>query len=148
MIFYPSRLPSVLILYFQTEGGVVPAGVLHTSLSVFVGTLHLQAEQPLASPAVRHNAVRTGSQPGTPSVDEQTAFLNQDRVTQSGAFQSLQNDIITIVIVIMLIKFDMIITHLYMMTVPDTCRPPLPPCGPPSSWLWSGLSGPHLCRFH
>lgn len=102
-IFYPSR--PVLILDLQTEGGVVPAGVFHTSLSVFVRTLHLQAEQPLAGAAVRHDAVRTGCQPGPAGVDEQTTVLNRDGAAQGGALQFLQDDIVVTVAVVLLIKF-------------------------------------------
>lgn len=104
---------SVLLLYLQTEGGVVPAGVLHPSVSVFVGTLHLQAEQPLAGQAVLHDAIRTCSQPGPPSVDEETAVLNRDRVTGLSALQSLQDDII---IINMLMRSDINMTHLSTLT--------------------------------
>lgn len=69
-------MASVRLQCFQTEGGVDPAGVLHASSSVFVGTLHLQAEQPLASLPVHHNPVRTGGQPGPSGVDEQATLLN------------------------------------------------------------------------
>lgn len=102
MFFYLSRLPYVLVPYLQTEGGVVPAGILHPSKSVFVGTFDLQAEQPLASLAVSHNAVRTRSQPGPLIVDEQAAVQNLDGVTRGRRLLSLQEDV-------MLIKSDMIV---------------------------------------
>lgn len=143
LCFYPSRSLFVLILYFQTKGGVLPAGVLHTSLSVFEGTLDLQAEQPFATPAVHHDAIGTGSQPGPLRVDEQTALMHGDWVTQGGALQSLQDDIISIIV---LMKLEVNVRCLPRTTVPGTCGPPLPPCQSPSSWLWSGLSGPPL--FH
>lgn len=104
--------PSVLLLYLQTEGGVVPAGVLHPSVSVFVGTLHLQAEQPLAGLAVLHDAIRTCSQPGPPSVDEETAVLNRDQVTELSGLQSLRDDII----MNMLMRSDINMTHLSTLT--------------------------------
>lgn len=89
-------------MYFQTKGGVLPAGVLHTSLSVFEGTLHLQAEQPFVILAVHHDAIGTGSQPGPLRVDEQTALLDGDWVTQGGALQSLQDDIISTIIILLM----------------------------------------------
>lgn len=95
MSLYLSRLPSLLVSYLQTEGGVVPAGVLHPSMSVFVGTFDLQAEQPLAGPAVRHDAVRTRSQPGPLIVDEQAAVQNLDGPTR-GRLLSLQDDVVLI----------------------------------------------------
>lgn len=145
LCFYPSSLLFVFILYFQTKRGVLPAGVLHTSLSVFEGTLHLQAQQPFAALGVHHNAVGTGGQPWPPRVNEQTAWLDGDRVTQGGALQSLQDDIISTIINLFM-KLEVNVRCFHRMAVPGICGPPLPLCQSPSSWLWSGLSGPHL--FH
>lgn len=79
----------------QTEGGILPAGVLHPSVFMLVGTLHLQTEQPAAGPSVHHDAVGTGSQPGPPGVDEQAAVLNGDLPAQRRGLQLLQGDIMS-----------------------------------------------------
>lgn len=95
---YPALLPCGLLVQLQTEGGVLPAGVLHPPVSVLVGTLHLQAEQPLAASSIRHDAVGTGSQPGPPGVDEQAAVLNADLPAQRRGLQPLWGDVISDII--------------------------------------------------
>lgn len=86
---YLTGPPSVLVQQLQTEGGVVPAGVLHASVPVLVGTFDLQAEQPAARLLVHHDAVWTGRQPGTLAVDEQAAVQNRDGPAQRRRLQLL-----------------------------------------------------------
>lgn len=74
--FYLYRCLSILLQYLQAEGGVFSTGLVHFSVSVFIRTLDLQAEQPLASVSVYNNPIRTGSQPVSLGVNKQTTFLN------------------------------------------------------------------------
>lgn len=105
-VCYPAALPCGLLMQLQTEGGVLPAGVLHPPVSVLVGTLHLQTEQPLATSSVRHDAVRTSSQPGPPGVDEQATVPNADLLAQRRGLQPLWGDVISDIISKCSIKFS------------------------------------------